>query len=67
MRRDVLVTAAEVERLMPSVSRHLVYTWRALGKLEPKSSRGRSPLYRWGDVLEVERATRLADPAAQRA
>lgn len=65
--RDAKVTAAEVERLIPTVSRHLVYVWRAAGKLEPTGMRGRSPVYRWGDVLDVERETRTADPASQRA
>jgi len=64
---DRLVTAAEIETLIPTVSRHLVYVWRGTGKLVERSKRGRSPLYRWGDVTAIEAATRLADPAGQRA
>lgn len=64
---DDLVTAADVARMMPTVSRHLVYVWRSQGKLTPQETRGRSPLYRWGDVLAVETRTRLDDPAQQRA
>lgn len=65
--RDVLVTAVQIEAELPTVSRHLVYVWRAAGKLQPQGKRGRSPLYRWGDVIDVERETRNADPAGQRA
>lgn len=65
--RDAEVTATEIEQLLPTVSRHLVYVWRRAGKLEVKGRRGRSPLYRWGDVVDVERETRTADPASQRA
>lgn len=67
MNPDELVTAADIARLIPSVSRHLVYVWHRLGKLVEKERRGRSPMYRWGDVLAVERRTRLDDPARQRA
>lgn len=67
VRQDAMVSAAEVERLIPTVSRHLVYVWRAQGKLSPAGRRGRSPLYRWCDVVAVERDTRLSDPAHQRA
>lgn len=66
MNRHAMVTAAEVEQLLPTVSRHLVYVWRNQGKLQPKGKRGPSPLYEWGDVLDVEQATRRADPAGQR-
>lgn len=62
MRGETLVTAVEVERLTtqqatgkPTVTRHLVYVWRGMGLLEEQGKRGRSPLYRWGDVTEVER------------
>jgi hypothetical protein len=64
MRGETLVTAVEVERLTtddelddakPSISRHLVYMWRGMGLLEPQGKRGRSPLYRWGDICDVER------------
>lgn len=64
---DALVTAADIARLIPSVSRHLVYVWHGRGKLTARERRGRSPMYRWGDVLDVEARTRLDDPAQQRA
>lgn len=63
---DTLLTAVEIEQLMPTVSRHLVYLWRGTGRLEQRGKRGRSPLYRWRDVAELEAATRQADPAGQR-
>lgn len=40
------------------VSRQLVNYWRSAGKLQPVAHAGRSPLYRLGDVLKVEAATR---------
>lgn len=64
---DTLVSAVQIERQMPTVSRHLVYVWRGLGRLKERGKRGRSPLYRWGDVVKLEAATRTADPAGQRA
>lgn len=54
---DALVTGAEAARLV-GVTRHLVGMWKRAGKLTPKDRRGRSPLYRLGDVLQVERDTR---------
>jgi hypothetical protein len=58
---DRLLTAAEVETVTtipetgkPAISRHLVYMWRAAGLLEPRGMRGRSPLYRWSDVVTVD-------------
>lgn len=64
---DQLVTAVEIQHLMPTVSRHLVYMWRGTGRLAERGKRGRSPLYRWGDVTALEATTRAADPAGQRA
>ncbi len=64
---NTLVTAVEIERQLTTVSRHLVYVWRSQGKLTERGKRGRSPLYRWGDVVQAEAATRTADPAGQRA
>jgi hypothetical protein len=64
---ETLVTATEASKLLPSVSPHLVYVWRAAGKLHPRGMRGRSPLYRWSDIVAVEWQTRAADPAGQRA
>jgi hypothetical protein len=64
---EVRVTAADIAREMPTVSRHLVYMWRSSGRLKERGKRGRSPLYRWGDVVKLEAQTREADPAGQRA
>ncbi len=58
MNLDALVTAEEASTRLPGVSRHLIGMWARLGKLEVKGKRGRSPLYRWGDLLTVERAMR---------
>lgn len=61
---DALVTAREAEEYRAlqahHVTRHLIYVWRGLGKLRPAGWRGRSPLYRFGDILQVERDTRLS-------
>lgn len=40
------------------VSRQLINYWRSSGKLEPVAHRGRSPLYRLGDILDVEAGAR---------
>lgn len=61
---DALITARDAERYPPlaaaRVTRRLVYEWRADGRLTPAGQRGRSPLYRFGDILAVERDTRLS-------
>lgn len=57
---DALVTAPEITVLMPDVSRHLVAMWARSGQLTVRGRRGRSPLYRLGDVMAVERAMRLS-------
>lgn len=66
---DALVTATEASASphLCGVSRQLIGMWRHLGKLQVRGTRGRSPLYRYGDILKVEIATRMADPASQRA
>lgn len=64
---NTLVTAVEIEQQLTTVSRHLVYVWRSQGRIKAYGKRGRSPLYRWGDVVKAEAATRTADPAGQRA
>lgn len=53
------VTAAEAARLL-GIDRHLIYVWRAAGKIEPVEKRGRHPLYRWCDLVQVERDTRTS-------
>lgn len=61
---DALVTAREVETYEPlrqhHVTRYLIGMWRHTGKLQVRGSRGRSPLYRFGDILQVERDTRTS-------
>lgn len=59
MNLDALVTAAEAASLLP-IDRHLIYVWRAAGRIEPVGKRGRSPLYRWCDLVQVERDTRTS-------
>ncbi len=63
MNLDAQVSAREAAGYPPlrtyGVCRHLIGMWKRLGKLIPVGQRGRSPLYRWGDVLRVERDTRL--------
>jgi hypothetical protein len=57
---DALVTATEAAASphLQGVCRHLIGMWKTLGKLEVKDRRGRSPLFRYGDVIEIERQTR---------
>lgn len=57
---DALVTATEVHAVWPDVSVQLIGMWVRHGKLEPKGRRGRSPLYRWGDVTAVEAAVAMS-------
>lgn len=70
MNLDAHVSAVEAAGYRPmktaGVCRHLIYFWRAEGKLRQVGRRGRSPLYRWGDVLAVERDTRLSPLGAPR-
>lgn len=56
---DARVTPAEILAAMPDLSWHTIAMWVARGKLQERGRRGRAPLYRWGDVLTVERTTRL--------
>lgn len=60
MNLDALVTATEAAAspALDDICRHLIGMWKVTGKLEVKGRRGRSPLYRYGDVLDVERQTR---------
>lgn len=64
MNLDALVTAREAQDYPPlkahGVCRHLIGMWRAGGRLTVRSMRGRSPEYRFGDILRVERDTRLS-------
>lgn len=67
MNFNALVTATEAATAMPGVSVQLISMWKKQGKLVARSYRNRSPLYRWGDLLQVERDTRRNDPAQHRA
>jgi len=57
---DALVTAVEAAASphLKGVSRFLIGMWKHQGKLTVRGHRGRSPLFRYGDVLKVERDTR---------
>jgi hypothetical protein len=55
-----LVSALEAASQIPGVSRQLIAMWRRNNKLKPAGKRGRSPLYRWGDIIAVEQATRAS-------
>jgi hypothetical protein len=57
---DALVTATEAAASphLKGVCRHLIGMWKTLGKLEVQGRSGRSPLFRYGDILRVERDTR---------
>ena len=59
---DALITGAQAARLA-GVTRAAVCIWRNRGRLEVRRTRGRSPLYRLGDVLDVERETRQSGKA----
>lgn len=59
MNRDRLVTASEIAIVLP-VSVQLVSMWKRDGKLTPAGKRGRSPLYRYGDVSDLERDMAVA-------
>jgi hypothetical protein len=67
--RDALVTAREAEDYpafkQRRVTRHLIGMWKHMGKLAPAGKRGRSPLYRWGDLVDVEVATRTSGRSAR--
>lgn len=60
MNLDALVTATEASAHLPDVSRHLIAVWAHQGKLAKRGNCGRSPLYRWGDILAVERDARTS-------
>lgn len=64
MHFDALVTAREAQDhpglKRYGVCRHLIYVWRTAGRLVEHGKRGRSPLYRWGEILQVERDTRVS-------
>lgn len=64
MNRDALVTATEASMLLP-ISVQLVSIWKAKGKLTPAGMRGRSPVYRYGDVSDLERDMALAAAKAR--
>lgn len=57
---DALVTAADIAALLGSrgVTPATVYLWTSRKKIQSRGKVGRSHLYRWGDVVIVERETR---------
>ena len=67
---DAQVSARQAAGYPPmikaGVCRHTIAWWRSSGRLTPVGQRGRSPLYRWRDVLEAERDTRLSPLGAPR-
>lgn len=60
---DALVSAREAQDhpglKALGVCRHMICDWRRAGRLVVRRTRGRSPLYRFGDILQVDRAMRL--------
>lgn len=54
---DAKLPAHLAARLV-GVSRQLIYAWQNAGHIAPVARSGRSPLYRAGDVLAAEAATR---------
>ncbi len=54
---DARLTGAQAASVA-GVSRQLIRRWCQLGHLTPVGQRGRSPLYRLGDVIKAEHATR---------
>lgn len=50
--RNAEVTAAQAARAL-GISRQVVAMWKAGGKIEPKKTKGRSPLYRFGDIIDA--------------
>lgn len=57
---------AHLAAAMVGVSRQLINDWRKRQLIKPVTMRGRSPLYRLGDILAVEAATRRS-PNSHRA
>lgn len=60
---DASVPAGFAARYL-GVSRQLIRRWRQLGHIKPVGRDGRSPLYRWGDLIDVE--MRLAAKSGRR-
>lgn len=63
MNRDHEVTATEAAQLLP-ISVQLISMWKHNGKLQPAGRRGRSPLYRFGDLVKLEQQMATAAAAA---
>jgi hypothetical protein len=59
---DAQVSAIEAAGWLSTagVCRHRVYAWRSEGRITEVGKRGRSPLYRFGDVLQAEADTRMS-------
>lgn len=67
---DTLVTAAEFRRYLAlaggNVTLAVICMWRHRGRIAVAGHRGRSPLYRLGELLDVEYETRQQTLAAGR-
>lgn len=57
--RTAKLTATQAARLL-GVTPQLIRQWVDSEKLAAVDKRGRSPLYLWGDLVDVERITRLS-------
>lgn len=63
--RDAEVTAAQAAAAL-GISRQVVAMWKAKGAIVPTRHRGRSPLYRLGDIIDANAAA-LASGHSHRA
>jgi hypothetical protein len=55
--KDALVTASYAARRL-HVSIACICMWRNEGRITVSKTKGRTKLYRWGDLTEVEKQTR---------
>lgn len=46
------VTAAQAARAL-GISRQVVAMWKTNGKIQPRKHKGRSPIYRFGDIINA--------------
>lgn len=54
---DALVTASYAAKRL-AVSIACICMWRNDGRVTVRKTKGRTKLYRWGDLVEVEKQTR---------
>lgn len=55
---ETRLTAPEAAMTSLGITADVVRQWKARSLIEAVGKRGRSPLFRWGDLLAVERDTR---------